>query len=321
MKQEQQYFSVVIPLYNKKRYIDRTLQSVLSQTYQNFEIIVVNDGSDDGGEALVAAYKSKNIRLINQKNNGVSAARNNGIREAKYDFVCLLDSDDAWMPEFLQEIANLISDFPEHHIFSLRHEIVDSDGQMIYPKVQLHKNYRGVISDFTRLFAKSSGLINASSVCLRKSYCTELGGFPDGQDQGEDIYLWILYSLNTHFVFYNKVGSCYFRNSINRSTDRFTMEGLPYHFSYFYGLLNRKDFSSKYGQKKESELRHYLRKQASAHIAQLVVLGKPEIAAAHRRQLYDLNRSTGSLCYLIALLPSQALECFKFIRKTRRLSL
>jgi len=313
------YFSVIIPLHNKKPYIERTLQSVLAQTYKHFEIIIVNDGSNDGGELIAARYKNNNIHIIHQLNSGVSAARNNGMLAARHDFVCLLDADDTWMPEFLQEIVNLIHDFPDHHIFSLRHQIIDSDGQLIYPKVQLNKSYRGAIDNFTQLFAKSNGLINASSVCLRKSYCLGLGGFPAGYNQGEDIYLWIRYGLNTRLVFYNKVGSCYFRNSSNRSINRFTAHSLPYHFTYFYTALNHKDFSTNYSKTKVKHLTHYLRKQASAHIAQLIILDKRELAMAHVQLLYDLNKATGRLCYLITLLPCQALRGLKFIRKIRRL--
>lgn len=316
-----QYFSVIIPLYNKRPYLERALKSVFSQTYQQFEIIIVNDGSDDGGELVADSYQShENITLINQKNSGVSIARNTGIKAAKYDFVCLLDADDAWMPEFLQEIADLIKDFPEHHIFSLRHEIIDRDGQLIYPKVKLNKSFRGVINNFTQLYSKSNGIINASSVCLRKSYYLELGGFPAEQNQGEDIYLWILYGLNTNVVFNNIVGSCYYRNTNNRSIDRFETTQLPYHFIYFYNILESGDFIINYGQNKKNQLCHYLRKQALAHIGQLIVLDKQELAMAHARLLYNLNKSTGRLCYFAALLPSQAFDGLKLIRKIKRLN-
>lgn len=316
----QQHFSIVIPLYNKKHYIERALKSVLSQTYQQFEIIVVNDGSDDEGELVAESYKSNNITVINQKNSGVSIARNTGILAAEYDFVCLLDADDEWMPNFLEEIATLINDFPHGHIFSLRHEIIDSDGQMIYPKVRLAKDFRGVIKNFTQLFAKSNGLINASTVCLRKNYYFQLGGFPSGQNHGEDIYLWLLYDLTTDLVFSNQIGSRYYRNTSNRSIDRFTVEELPYHFIYFYKLMKRLDFVPAHGQGKKNELNHYLRKQAFAHIAQLVFLEKRDLATAHVALLSDLNKLTGWLCYFVVLLPNQVIKSLKVIRIIKRLN-
>ena len=88
--------SVVIPLYNKEKQIKRTLQSVLTQTFQDFEIVIVNDGSTDNSTIEVEKIKDSRIRLIHQENAGVSAARNKGIEEAKYELIAFLDADDEW---------------------------------------------------------------------------------------------------------------------------------------------------------------------------------------------------------------------------------
>ena len=88
--------SVVIPLYNKEKQIKRTIQSVLTQTFQDFEIVIVNDGSTDNSTIEVEKIKDSRIRLIHQENAGVSAARNKGIEEAKYELIALLDADDEW---------------------------------------------------------------------------------------------------------------------------------------------------------------------------------------------------------------------------------
>lgn len=315
---KQQYFSVIIPLFNKKDYIKRTIDSVLSQTYQHFEIIIINDGSSDGGDIVAKTYSDKRIKVIGQENNGVSAARNKGISASKYEFVCLLDADDEWRPLFLEEMAKLLNDYPDHHIFSLRHEIVDDLGELIYPKVKLKKGYRGVVKNFTQLYSRSNGLINASSVCLRKQYFLQLGGFPASQNQGEDIYLWLTFDLNTDLVFYDAIGSRYYRNASNRSIDRLTLTTLPFHFSHFYKKLGNKSFLSAYGNTKKIYLNKYLRRQALFHIAKLTSLNKKEVAASHTNLLYSLNKSTGVLCYLITLIPSPILNTTKVIRDMRR---
>ena len=86
--------SVIIPLYNGAAYIERSIHSVLNQTFQEFEIVVVDDGSTDDGPQRVTAFHLPHIRLIRKANGGVSAARNTGIREARYGLIAFLDADD-----------------------------------------------------------------------------------------------------------------------------------------------------------------------------------------------------------------------------------
>lgn len=95
--------SVVIPLYNKRQSIANTLQSVLSQTYSCFEIVVVDDGSTDDSAEIVRQFRDERIRLIQKENGGVCSARNLGIRESKGEFVALLDADDTLVPDCLEE--------------------------------------------------------------------------------------------------------------------------------------------------------------------------------------------------------------------------
>ena len=105
--------SVVIPLYNKERYIARAIQSALGQTYGDFELIVVDDGSTDGSVDIVSQFADTRLRLINQANAGVGAARNRGIKDAKYELITFLDADDEWMPDFLETVLELREEFPE----------------------------------------------------------------------------------------------------------------------------------------------------------------------------------------------------------------
>ena len=93
--------SVVIPLYNKDKYIARALDSVFGQTCQDFEVIVVDDGSTDNGAEIVRSYKDRRLRFIRQANAGPGAARNHGIQESRAPLLAFLDADDEWLPEFL----------------------------------------------------------------------------------------------------------------------------------------------------------------------------------------------------------------------------
>ncbi len=120
-------FSVVIPLYNKSQYINRALNSVLFQSIQDFEIVVIDDGSVDGGGDLVRKYADQRIRLIRQENQGASAARNNGYRVTRSEFVAFLDADDEWKPGFLEKIKELVEKFPNCGAFGTSFEIIDKN--------------------------------------------------------------------------------------------------------------------------------------------------------------------------------------------------
>ena len=123
-------FTVVIPLYNKELSIRNTIQTVLNQTYQDFEIVVINDGSTDKGVKIVESIKDNRIRLIQQENQGVSAARNRGIKEANYDWIAFLDADDLWEVNHLEEINKMMALFPNEKIYVTSFE--SSDGRVMF---------------------------------------------------------------------------------------------------------------------------------------------------------------------------------------------
>ena len=100
-------YSVVIPLYNKEHYIAGTLRSVLTQTFPDYEVIVVDDGSTDHSLQACKTVQSDKIRIVQQANQGVSAARNKGIELAAGEYICFLDADDTWHPDYLQNIETI----------------------------------------------------------------------------------------------------------------------------------------------------------------------------------------------------------------------
>ncbi len=111
-------FSVVIPLYNKAHIIDRTITSVLAQSFKVFEVIIVNDGSTDNSIEVINQYLSDaRIKVIHQDNQGVSSARNKGVLEAKFNYIAFLDADDEWLPDFLAKNIEAIRLFPNAGMF------------------------------------------------------------------------------------------------------------------------------------------------------------------------------------------------------------
>lgn len=122
--------SVIIPLYNKGQIIERTVRSVLNQTYPHFELIIVNDGSTDDSVKVVEQIRDERIRLIHQKNAGPSAARNTGVRHAQTDWIVFLDGDDEFLPNALEHFVDLKRKNPIIDIFDCSH-YVNLHGKMI----------------------------------------------------------------------------------------------------------------------------------------------------------------------------------------------
>ena len=119
--------SVVIPLYNKEHQIAETLRSVLEQTFQDFEVVIVDDGSTDKSSEEALKIRDPRIRFVRQENAGVSAARNRGIEEARFDLIAFLDADDRWKPEYLQTQYDLFQKYPQCGVFACNYEFVHAD--------------------------------------------------------------------------------------------------------------------------------------------------------------------------------------------------
>lgn len=179
-------FSIVIPLYNKEQSVKNTIQSVLTQKFKEFEIVIVNDGSTDNSVQIVEQIQDSRIRIIHQKNGGVSAARNRGIKEAKYDWIAFLDADDIWKENHLQTLVGMIKDFPEDKVFCTSHT-KSKYIQTYQPK--LINDYE-VIEDYFEIVMKNVDFFWTGAVCIHKSVFEKMGGFIVGITRGEDLEMW-----------------------------------------------------------------------------------------------------------------------------------
>lgn len=127
--------SIITPLYNGERFVGRTIESVLAQTYGDWEMIVINDGSKDSGPEIVNNYckKDDRIKLFNQENGGSASARNNGIRRATGRYIALLDADDTWMPKFLESQLRLMKETGALLVYGSHFRIDENENEILKP--------------------------------------------------------------------------------------------------------------------------------------------------------------------------------------------
>jgi len=204
-------FSIVIPLYNKEATVERAIRSALNQIVQDFEIIVVNDGSTDNSARVVEAIGDHRIRLIHQKNQGVSAARNRGIAEAKYDLIAFLDADDEWLLEFLETIRLMVHRYPDCGLYATRYFLQSPTGKQQPAIVRgIPDAFEGILENYFEIAKRSNPPICSSAACARKSVLTQIGGFPGGVISGEDLLTWariaarfpVAYSMSCLSIFH-----------------------------------------------------------------------------------------------------------------------
>ncbi len=197
-------FSVIIPLYNKAPYVAKAIESVLNQTFREFEVIVVNDGSQDNSLEEVRKFTDSRLSIINQENSGVSTARNNGVKQAKYPYVCFLDADDWWANTFLEEMEGLITEFPDFGIYGTSYYIVKNGKNRVAPIGVSHGFERGVI-DYCKVYAETLCMpLTSISIAMPKTVFESENGFKPALKLGEDFDLWVRVALKHKVAFLNK---------------------------------------------------------------------------------------------------------------------
>lgn len=203
--------SVVIPLYNKEKSIASTLRTVLNQTFSDYEIVIVNDGSTDGSVEEIEKVQDDRIRLVHQPNAGVSAARNRGIEEAKGDLIAFLDADDEWKPEYLATQYHLSQKYPECSVFACNYEFRDVSGK-VTPTL-IHKlpfvGEDGILSNYFEVASCSHPPLWTSAVMVKKQAMQAIGGFPMGIKSGEDLLTWARLAYKYKIAFSRRICACY----------------------------------------------------------------------------------------------------------------
>ena len=193
------FFSIVIPLYNKENYIENTLKSVLAQTFTDFEILIINDGSTDFSEAKVLQFADSRIKYHSRENEGASAARNFGIDSAKSNYITFLDADDYWYPEFLQTMFQNIEAFPEEKVFSAAIE-TETPKKIFGAEYSIDKTAQVQVVDYFPASFKETAICTSCAV-FHKSVFEKVGNFDTTIRSGQDTDLWIRIGLVYKVVF------------------------------------------------------------------------------------------------------------------------
>ena len=188
--------SVVIPLYNKEKSIVSTIESVISQTYKDWELIIVDDGSTDNSLEVVQNFVDElkiedcRLKILSKENGGVCSARNRGIEEARGEYVALLDGDDMWDNEYLAEQVKMITDFPNAAMWGINYAEL-YEGKLIRKlETGLPDGYRGYVENYFQMPTRVSDLFCSSSVVIRKDVFDKVGMFDERLKYSEDIDMW-----------------------------------------------------------------------------------------------------------------------------------
>ncbi|MCL6461387.1 MAG: glycosyltransferase family 2 protein [Flavobacterium micromati] len=260
-------FSVIIPLYNKENFIQNTLQSVLDQSFVDFEIIIVNDGSTDKSEEIVLAFNDPRITYFSKLNEGVSAARNYGIQQSKGIYVAFLDGDDLWFPQHLATLHALIVKNPRAGIFAARYQLIFQNQSIYIPKFRtISENYSGIIPDYFESSLQYA-VATSSSIAIPKAVFNNVGYFDTEINVGEDTDMWTRIALQYSVAITNEVTVSYLhyvQNSLSKQS-----------------ILNKKikDFTFyKEAEKQNSSLKKYQDLYRLEYALQYKMANKHQIA-------------------------------------------
>ena len=210
-------FTVILPLYNKAPYVTKAICSVLSQSFTDYELVIMDDGSkDDSFDVASKAIEGRaNCHLHWQENAGVSMARNNAAALAHGEYLCFLDADDWWAPNYLEEMSKLIDACPEAGVYGTGYTIVNkTKNRTRVAPIGVEPGFEKGYINYCRVYANGMYMpLWTGAVCVPRSVFDEMGGFKRPLKLGEDFDLWIRIALKYKVAFLNTALSYYNQDS------------------------------------------------------------------------------------------------------------
>lgn len=211
------FYSIVIPLYNKESFIKRTLEKVLNQSFIDFEVIVVDDGSTDESVNVVKNIKDDRIKIFSKTNGGVSSARNYGIKKASGKYIAFLDADDWWSSDYLDKMHQVIISEKAHVYCCCNAEVISPDRIIVNPVKSL-LNHEISELDYQKTFLSTmSSPIHTSAVIISHEVLNKYQ-FDEKLIMGEDLILWLTITSRYKCLIYNEILSFYNRLDENSAT-------------------------------------------------------------------------------------------------------
>ena len=228
--------SVVITVYNKAHTIERTLCSVLKQNFSDFEVVIVDDGSTDNSCTIIDKFLTdQRVRLIQQKNQGVSEARNRGVRESAFDYIAFLDGDDEWFPGYLGKIKEAIDLYPNSGMYCCAG--VYKETPEVILDYRIAKKYKNKILP-VNYFENPHVFSHTSATVVSKNSFLYIGGFKKGMGINEDFALFYALALTGKVIYIGFPLSCYYGNVEGQVTSDLQKQDLN-----LLGVINRINYT------------------------------------------------------------------------------
>lgn len=302
-------FSVIIPLYNKANYIKKTLKSVLNQSFGDYEIIIIDDGSTDVSLEIIQQFSDSRIHVYKQENKGAAAARNFGLKNSTGMLIAFLDADDYWFPNHLEVLKNLYYDFQNCGMYCSLYKIKTTHKHFQEISFRgIQTGFRGIVTNY--FYSNKPFRISwTSSLALKKEVLEKFSGFNENITNGEDVELWTKIGIKYPVALSNKTTAIYNFNTTSSLTKQ-NINSMK--------LMNFKQF------KKEETNNIYLKEFLDLHrffyAIQFKTSGNLEKAKYYYEDIHPKNISVAN--HILFNLPSFILKKLYFIkRKLKRIGI
>lgn len=305
-------FSVVIPLYNKGNHVIDTINSVLMQTFTEFELIVVDDGSTDNSLDIVKQIKDKRIKVFEQSNSGVSVARNTGIQKSTGEYICFLDADDYWENNYLETINRLTDKYPTCDMYVTAYKILLPNSKINYSRKDFEKKSTG-ISNYWNEISNKYEFVWTSATTIKKSVTSKVGLFKENELIGQDLHFFSkIAQYNNQVAYSTDLCVRYNRMAENNARTRIKVAHAPAYMNILQKEMEDRDKS----QETINNIHIKYDRKMMAYIFTLILSGKSKEAkeVLNDWNVNKINRVYKKILYFTLFLPKYFLQSVYNIR-------